>query len=553
MRKNNSSLKWIISVSGKSIIFVILLSVLGALMSYLSVRFAVVSKSVIDIATGVSEGKLSDALFALTAFIAMQILIHIIYTVSEVRVSCKLTNTIQRQTFSRLIKRDYMSVGKYHSGELVNRLSTDSLAVSGGVMSIVPVAATLLSKAYFGFCELFRLDYQLALICLIAFPIVTLAARIYGKKMKLLRKKCLESDGTIKSFLQDSVQNILAVKAFVKEELCTVRLEDMQSKNYRLKVKQGVISMLANLLFFAIMTFAYYFALMWCAAKIHSGVMTVGTLTAILQLIGIMQDPFQSFSSVISGYYTTTASAERLIELELLKEDKSEYFDISQTNFEKLKFNDVTFSYDDEKVLSSINTTLSAGEIAAVSGESGIGKSTFMKLAMGVLAPVSGSVDIICDGKKISPARSRNLFSYVPQGNMILAGTILENITFFDQNADLEKAKQSASLAMLGEYIEALPDGYNTFIGEGGIGLSEGQIQRIAIARALYADRPILLLDEATSSLDEATEKSIITNIKSLKGITGIIITHRPCAKHIADYELIFDKTGTSVSKKCQN
>ena len=321
MQKNKSTIRWVYEVSEKYIFRVILLAVLGAVMSYLSVQFAVVSKSVMDIATGAGSGSIGKSVFALSLLILLQICVHIIYTLYEVRTSCRLTNSVRQRAFRLLLGKKYMSLGEYHSGELVNRINTDSKAVSDSVMTIIPLAVTLGSQAIFSFYELYRLDRALTGVCLVAFPFVTLAARFYGKKMKPLHKLCLASDGKIKSFAQEIFQNVLAVKAFVKEDLCAVSLSNLQDENYRLRVKAGIISIFANLLFFAVMSFAYYFALMWCASKVHAGLMTVGTLTAILQLIGVMQEPFRRFSSIITGYYTMSASAERLTELENLPSD----------------------------------------------------------------------------------------------------------------------------------------------------------------------------------------------------------------------------------------
>ena len=552
MEKNKSSLKWVASVSGKNALWVMLLSLLGAAMSYLSVRFAVVSKTVMDVATGTLAGSLVEAVLVLAGLIFLQIFVHIIYTLLEVRISCRLTNSIRSRIFSKLLGRSYMSIGAFHSGELVNRLSADTKSVSDSVMTIIPVALTLCSQAFFSFYELFVLDRQLAAICLVAFPFVTVAARFYVKKMKPLHKACLSSDGKIKSFSQEILQNILAVKAFVKEELCNIRLEKLQTENYRLRVKSGIISIFANLLFFAVMTFAYYFTLIWCASKVHAGIMTVGTLTAVLQLVGVMQEPFRRFSSVITGYYSMTASAERLMELESLPVDDFADEPDAAGRFEKIVCEGMSFSYDGEPVIDNINLSLTAANIIAVTGASGVGKSTFMKLVMGVLKPSEGSICAeFAGGKRISPP-PRNLFAYVPQGNMILAGTLLDNITFFDPEPDIYRVELAAKSACLEECIASLPDGINSVLGEGGAGLSEGQIQRVAIARALYSDREVLLLDEATSSLDETTEAAILDNIKSLKNKTCLIITHRPCARETADFELVFDGKNVYINQNAQ-
>ena len=550
MQKNNRSLRWVLSVSKKSLLPVVLLSILGAAMSFFAVRFAVLSKSVVDIATGTAEGALSSAVFALALLMTSQIIIHIIYTVSEVSVSCKLTNSIQKKVFDVILRSDYLSVSSYHSGELVNRLSVDSKTVSDSVMSIIPTVVTLVSQVVFSFAELFRLDFQLAVLCILAFPLVTVGARFYGKRMKPLHKACLTSDGKVKSFVQESVRNILAVKAFLKEQMFCRRLDVLQKENYRLKVKRGIISILANLVFFAVMSFAYYFALIWCAWKISEGLMSVGTLTAVLQLVGILQEPFRKFSGVITGYYSMTASAERLIELEDMPcANEDDEADKTTGEFKQILFDNVSFAYNDDPVLDSADAVIHSGDMVAISGTSGIGKSTFMKLAMGVLTPQDGTVRVVYSEGDYTASPSQSLFSYVPQGNMILSGSIADNITFFESEPDLDMVYESAKLACIHEYIMSLPDGYDTMLGEGGSGLSEGQIQRIAIARALYSERNVIFLDEATSALDAATEADILANIKALHGKTCIIITHRQGALKVADTELVFEN-GKIFSRK---
>lgn len=551
MVKNSSSLKWVYSVSKKSLIYVVLLAILSLFMSIVSVRFALVSKDVVDIATGAMQGRLLDAVILLVVYIFLQILIHILYTVTEVSVSCRLTNSIQKSVFYKASKRDYLSLGSYHTGELVNRLTSDTKIVSDAVMHLIPVATLLISQIVLSFYELARLDSQLAVICIMAFPLVTVAVRFYGVKMKPLNKKCMASDGKVKSYIQDVFQNILVVKAFVKENLCISRFSGIQKENFSLKFKRGIISIFANLLFFAVMSFAYYFALIWCAKKISSGFMTVGMLTAILQLVGMLQEPFKKFSSVITSYYAMTASAERLIELEAIAEDKFSECKTNQ-NISSLCFENLSFSYEDDVVFSQMSAHIPGGKTVAVTGQSGIGKSTLFKLMLGVLKPTEGSIKVNFDNGMCANLPVRDLFSYVPQGNMLFSGTILDNIAFFDKNIDLQRAEKAARCACIDDFISSLDDGYHTVLGEGGAGLSQGQIQRIAIARAIYSDKHIMLLDEATSALDGEIEKSILENIKALTDKTCFIITHRPCALELSDMELHFENNSVKVNQNKQ-
>lgn len=530
MAKDKTAFSWLFEKSKKELWKILLLSLLGMAMSYLSVRFAFASKAAIDVATGVVDVPLSQPVIALALLMISQIVIHIVYTVVEVRVSVKLFHNIQHDSFSSVLNGDYARVSDIHSGELVNRLTSDVSVVSDGIMTIVPQLFTVLTQLLFSLWALFFIDRDLALICVVVFPLVSVATRLYGKKIKPLHKKCQHTSGVIKSYMQESIQNILAIKTFVKESFSASRLKKYQTDNYKESVKRGIITILANLLFFVIMTFGYYMALIWCSYKISLGIMTVGTLMAVLQLVDQLQTPFKEFSSLISAYYSASASAERIIELENIKEEKTTYID---RDFSSLVLKDVDFSYNEELVLKDANVVINKGDTVAVVGSSGAGKSTMMLLLMGVIKPDKGQVYAENEIKAFSP--SKELFAYVPQGNMIFSGTIKENIAFSLDAIDNDRLEKASRDACIYDYIMSLPDGFDTILGEGGLGLSEGQIQRLALARAFYSSRPVILLDEVTSALDEDTEKAVLSNIKGMKNKTCVIITHRQNTRDICD------------------
>lgn len=532
-QKNKSAVKWIFNNTKKSVPAMLVLSLIGAAMSFLSVRFAFVSRSVVDIAAGSSGGSLAASVWLLFALIALQMAAHIAYTLVEVRSVCTLSNNIQNSVFRTVLCSDYLSIGKVHSGETVNMLSSDVTVITNGLLGMVPKVFAVVSQLIFSLWALFVLDSRLALICIVAFPLVTVAARLYGRRMKLLHKQCRASDGKIKSYMQEMIKNVLAIKAFVREQSCAGRLGTLQDENRRLNVRRGVISILANLLFFVMMTVGYYLALAWCAYKISLGLMTVGTLTAVLQLVGQLQEPFGDFSSLIPGWYAMLASAERLITLEDRQKDLPCR---TVSGFEGIDVENMSYSYGTAEILHDASLRINSGEIVGISGISGIGKSTFMQLVMGILHPNNGAVLVRCaEGRLPSDGSLRSLFAYVPQGNLILSGTVRDNIAFFADGISGEKIVEAAKAACIYDYISALPDGFDTVLGEGGKGLSEGQIQRIAVARALCTDRPVILLDEATSALDEATEKQLVTNIKEMADKTCVIITHKSAALEICD------------------
>ena len=356
------------------------------------------------------------------------------------------------------------------------------------------------------------------------------ATYIYKKKIKTLHIKCRESDGKVRSFIQETIQNFLVVKAFGRESYMSRKAYSLQTDNYKLNVKRSTAGIMANILFFLAVTMVYYGALAWSVYRLSLGLITFGTVTAVLSLVSQLQSPFREVAGILPQTYMVLASAERLIELENIKEE-TQYIETNRdlSQFSKISFHNVSFSYDETEVLKNVSLDIKKGEFVALCGISGAGKSTMTKLLLSVLVPNEGNVLLkFEDGESINfNSDMRKMFSYVPQGNMILSGTIRDNITFADETPDEEKLKKVIEIAQIKDFIDKTPNGLNTYLGEKGHGLSEGQVQRIAIARALYFDAPVLLLDEATSSLDIATESNLLSSIKELTDKTCIIISHR--------------------------
>ena len=525
---------WIVANTKFALWAILGLSVMAIVVSYIDMHFAFASKDVLDIATGAMDGTLAGAVLTLCVLTLLQIAVHIGCSLVEVRLRCRITNKMQNKVFKNVLGGDYLKITSYHSGELVNRLINDVSVISSGVVSLVPRVCMLAGRALFSFCALYILDRRFAVLCIFILPFVTVAGRIYGKRMKKLHKECSVAEGRVLSYMQEAIRNILVVKAFVKEQLSASRLGLLQDDSMRLNVKREIISLFANLMFFAVMTFGYYCALVWCAYNISIGLMTVGTLTAILQLFDQLQSPFSEFSSVIPRLYRMIASAERIIELEQIpadSEDDKQSFD----DFRSVRLDGVSFAYEDRQIIDNVSHSFNKGELTVIGGLSGIGKSTLMKLIMGILTPDKGKV-VICNGddEYICDASARRIFAYVPQGNMIMSGTLRQNISFFDDNVSDDDVISACKAACIYEYIRSLPDGLDTMLGEDGTGMSEGQIQRIAIARALCTGASVILLDEATSALDDKTELEVLTNIKA-SGKTCIAISHKKCAFDLSD------------------
>ncbi len=549
--KKNSALAWIKKTTGKNIYAVLFLTAVGMLYSYIGVQFAIASKNTIDTAgTNAFTGKV----IILAALLVLQLLCSMSYNYLSVFISGKMSIRMRERVFRGLINKDWQSLTAYHSGDLLNRIYNDVNVIVNGVMGIIPNAAMLITRAVLSFCALYVLDKNFALLCLIACPIVLIVARIYSKYMKKLHKACQESDGKIRSFMLESLQNALVIKSFRGEDVVTKKSRELQNDNFGLKLKRNNITIGANIAFYIAITVGYYFALVWCAYKIAAGFMTVGTLTAILQLFGQLETPFKNLAGLLPQYFNMIASAERIIELEDTKKDSTEDIldgKLLYNSMKSIKTESLSFSYDDDTIVfDNANLTIHKGDFVAIAGISGIGKSTLLKLLMGIIHQNSGRMYIETAEDNISVSNStRSLFAYVPQGNMILSGTLRENIAFFKDVVNEDKIIKAAKSADIWDFIAELPSGLDTVVGEKGLGLSEGQIQRIAIARALYYDAPILLLDEATSALDEATEAKVLENLRSIEDKMCIIVSHKQAALNMCD-KLLEINNGVAIIKE---
>lgn len=543
-----SALKWVIENSKSIFLKLAFIIVVSVMLSLCGVILALVSKNVIDAATGQANGSFIEESMKLFAVVAAQIALQAISSNLLIRANGTLMIKLKTIVFSGLLKKDWQSVGVYHSGELLNRINSDVNVIASAVTNILPSFLSLITKLIAGFYLLFRLDSTFSIIVLVCGPIIVFAARIYSKKMKKYHKMAQAADGKASSFMQEGIQNILMIKAFKGEKYIADEADKLQSESYRIKVKRNTISIFANMGLYLIFSASYYIALAWGAYRLKNGVITFGTMTAFLQLINQVQTPFMSMSSLLPQFYGMLASAERLIELEKLPNESETVQNADMANvYEKLngiRIKNVSFEWngETEKILRNAEYFIKKGDFVAISGTSGVGKSTLIKLILGIISPVSGAIYAETEnGTYVLDKGMRGLFAYVPQGNMILSGTIKDNIRFSNTDATDEEVLKAAAAADMDGFVNQLPDGYDTVIGERGTGLSEGQVQRIAIARALLYNAPILLLDEATSALDENTEKNVLENIKAMKNRTCIIISHKRAALDAADKVITLD------------
>ena len=517
----NGTVKWILNSMGRGKSVLVLLTALSVLNAIIGTFSALITMNIVD--TALTNGNLLQNVIYYGCVLVITLVIQIAQVYLTGKYTIKLDIHYRKQILSSCMDNDYRKVQSYHSGDILNRATSDVGIVAGGVANILPDFLGILVKVVSVLVVLFILDWQIALILVVLAPVTIVASKFYGKKIKVLHKNSQSIESQNRAFLTESVQNLTVIKAFNNQNPIYDYYDKIQQRGYKVRMKINVFSIIANVLMFLSVTVLYYIALSYGAYKVSMGLITVGTLTALLQLVVQFQSPFKALSGVVNNFYKMIASSERVREFINLPKDS--YCVSKNTNyddFESIDITDLTFAYDEAPVINKLNCSISKGEFVGVSGVSGAGKSTFLKLLIGLLIPASGDIKIVT---KNGLADRRALFSYVPQGNMILSGTIRENVTFFNKDISETAIYRALDLCCLRETIEELPLKLDTEIGESGLGLSEGQLQRLSIARALVMDKKILLLDEATSALDEPTERKIIENLKS-NDFTVILVTH---------------------------
>lgn len=537
--EKKSTLKWIIKGAGKENKKMIVLLVANALFSVLSIVFALLMKEVIDSATSGSTKRLLSFGVAIILVVVLQFAFRIFINSLAEHIQARLEINYKTKLFGQVLNKKQSKISSYHSGELMTRLTSDVAVVSEGVATIMPTVVSAVARLISAVVALIVLDWVFALAFCVAGMLVFLVITLLRGKLKKFHKDTQETDGKVRSFMQECIENLLAVKVFSANEKVKKHSSDLQEKNYKVKMKKRNYSVLGHATYNFIFSAGFLFALLYGGVKLLRGAFSYGSLTAILQLVNNVQVPFASLSNVVPKYYSMIASAERIMEIENIEsEEECANLDVKQIyqKMNGLLIDNVEFSYDREIVLKNASAYIKKGEFVAVTGASGAGKSTLVKLLLGVYEAQSGEICLDLGDEKLQlDTSTRQLFSYVPQGNMLFSGTIKDNVTFISSDADEEQIEKALELSQAKEFISLLPQGIETMVGENGVGLSEGQIQRIALARALLAKAPILILDEATSALDEQTEKAVLNNLKSLDDMTIIMISHKKATLSVCD------------------
>lgn len=542
MKDKKSTLKWIRSISKPLILNILAICLVGMLDSLCAVVIALQSKSVIDFAVAGNYDALENSIIILTFIILIQFLLSFTYMKLSADIVAKQSLRMQRRIFENVVSMEYKYAISFHTGELMNRITVDSDTVICGVIGIIPSIVAFVTGIFAAFGALVIIQPLFALVCVVAGLVVGCGAVIWGRRLKKFTLECRKWSDKSNSFMMECIQNLLVIKSFRNEGRVVEYSKGIQKNSYKALKKRNNNSILASMASSFTFTLGYFLALSWGAVGIVAGTITYGNLIAMIQLVSKIQSPFKGIASVIPQYYQMLASAERL--MDVVNYNEVETGDSNIKGFKHIDFKSVSFGYnDDDYVLKDVDLTINQGEFILISGISGIGKSTLLKLLLSIYTPSKGKIEVTDEDGVVHNlcTNSRGLFSYVPQGNMVLSGTVRDNVVFFDEYTDDKKVEECLRIAELWEDISQLKDGCNTIIGENGVGLSEGQVQRLAVARALYHDVPILLLDEATSALDVETESKMLENIRKIKGKTCILISHKKGAEKYMDKKIFIE------------
>ncbi|HWP97020.1 MAG TPA: ABC transporter ATP-binding protein [Syntrophomonadaceae bacterium] len=527
---------WILKNSRSHLPGLIVIILMGAFGALSGVATAITSKYMVDSAVkgNLHQAGMGALLFAVLMFSGLGL--NVWRSLLTVNISESMSNTMRQKIFAGLTETEWMPLAAYHSGDILTRLTSDVSSVVDFMLSTVPGIISLVVQLVAAFATLLHYEPRLAYLAFLLGPTTVLFSRIWGRKLKTLNIKMKESESDYRSYLQESLQNLLIIKSFGLEQYSRDMLQGLHEKRLASVIKLNRTTLTASTVMGGGFLSGYILAFVWGIYRLAHQAISFGTLTAFLQLVSQVQGPFFGLARSIPQTITAAASAGRLMVLEeMQRENKGEK--LPAPRGVGMAFHQINFAYEEgQPILNDVSADIKPGEMVALVGPSGEGKTTMIRLLLALLRPDEGEVCFTDElGHRFAAsAATRDWLTYVPQGNTLFSGTIADNLRYGDPGATEEDMEKAVRAACAWGFIKKLPQGLDTVIGEDGLGLSEGQAQRIAIARSLLKKAPVLIMDEATSALDMQSELHVLSAIKELgKDRTCLIITHRPSVSKI--------------------
>lgn len=533
-------LRWLMCYTKPYLPRIILMFLLGLAATGVSLGQAYISKVVIDEAT--SGGIDLQNVSIYVGVILLSLLISAASSLLAAVLDERFSFGIRKQLYEQILQASWIDVKKYHTGDLMTRLTSDAGNIANGIIYTIPEILQLLIELLVTFCILYYYQPLLAVFTLVIAPVAALVCWVLGRRLKKLQVRVQETEANYRSFLQESLANLLIIKSFCNEERSTEHLVDLREERFQWVLKKNRLGVASSTFMSLTFQLGYIAAFTVGAYSVSKNIITFGTMTLFLTLVGRIQGPIMQLAQKIPNVVSILASTGRVMELQSIPLEKKKEIPFQSKDMVGVKIKQMDFNYvEKEPIFEKASIQVRPGEFVAIVGESGIGKTTLIRLMMSFLEKKSGVISFHNDVgvEEYANAACRQFISYVPQGNTLFSGTIRENVRMGRQDATEEEIEDALKMASAYEFVKELPNGADTVIGERGHGISEGQAQRIAIARALVRRAPFLILDEATSSLDEKTELAVLEGIKKLSPKpTCLLITHRRSVLAYCDREI---------------
>lgn len=555
---NKKTIKWLIHIAGTAKGSLLTLFLVKVLQGVLGVAFAFLMERLVDAAVGGDRDTLLVCIAVGCGFVVVEVVLYCLSSYFREQPSAKLMRNIRARIFGELLTRSYQDVAGIHSGEWMTRINSDAMIVANAITAVVPGVAGLIVQVVCAFVAMFLILPQMAWILIPIGALMIVVSAALRMKLKNFHKEVQGREGISYSFMQEALGSMPIIRTFTREEQTKVEAMERLDDVVQIKLRRARFIALCTSAVYALIRVSYFLGLAICGLKILDGVITYGMMAAVLQLIRHAEAPLAEVTTAVPQFYNMLASAERIMEVEELERDLSENARqpeevrrFYEDEMYSIGLENVCFSYHvsegtDKHVLNGRSMEIQKDDYMAFTGESGCGKSTTMSLLMGLYQPDSGRLFIRSKDGQVQTltAAWRALFAYVPQENLLMSGKIRDVVAFGDpeRRSREDEIWKVLKIACAESFVRELPEGLDTELGERGAGLSEGQMQRLAIARAIFSRRPILMLDESTSALDEETEKQLLDNLKSMTDRTVVIITHRPAALTICNRQVHFSK-----------
>ena len=524
--------KWSKCVHGR----ILWICALNVIMVLCSLSVTLITKELVDAAVSTRLDELWKFGLILLGIVLAETGMRFALSMTRTKASAKLQHRMQGMLVREILTKEYATLKGFHSGELVNRVFSDAGVIRGGVLNILPGIVSMLVSFVGSATILIALDWRFVILLVIAGVFGTIIMLLFRKPIKKRHKRMQEASDKLHASIQETLENIRLIKSSLSENRMIRQIDSRQETMEKEQIRQGKFSAIMNNSMGMMFSASWLICMLWGCAAIFRGEMTYGSLAAMIQLIGRVQGPIANAVNIAGEIYIVISSTERLMELTDLPSETTG--DVLK-DFDEIHIDHVSFRYEDgtDDVLQDINCKIRKGDFVALTGVSGGGKSSLFQLLLGIYAPNRGKIAYLTEGQEVTACReTRSLFAYVPQGNTLFSGTLRDNLTMFTDEASDDAIAKAVKAACLDDVVKEV--GLDAELGERGVGLSEGQAQRVAVARALLTEAPILLLDESTSALDEETEARMLENISGMRDKTCLIVTHRKAALSICDYRL---------------